>query len=492
MLKSLRELLQAIEPRKLTGVAGQMVVSLSQDSRQVTENSLFVAVSGEQADGHTYIEAAIQKGAVAVVTQQEPEKIVPGIAYVLVDDSKKALGLLAAAFYNHPSSRMKVVGVTGTNGKTSTVTLLYNLFLESGFKTGLIGTVENRIHKHIVPATHTTPDPVRLQELLSEMEEAGCDYVFMEVSSHAADQDRIAGVNFRGAVFTNISHDHLDYHKSFSNYIRAKKKFFDGLGKEAFALVNEDDKRSGVMVQNTGAKVYGYSLLKITDFKAKLIEVSDIGIQLEIDGINFFSALTGKFNAYNLLAVYATARLLGQTPEGILPILSNLKSAAGRLEKITAAGGRLTGIVDYAHTPDALEKVLQTLDEIRNEKGNLLVVVGCGGNRDRQKRPEMGKIAAAYGDLVIFTSDNPRNENPESIIQEMWAGVAAQDRKKVLQIPNRKEAIRTAVRLAQSNDLILIAGKGHETYQEIENKKIPFDDKQELVAAFEEAAESLN
>lgn len=490
-MKTLRELLKAVRPIQLIGTGDQLIDHLSQDSRHIRKGGLFVAVEGFQVNGHAFIDKAIEAGAVAIVAEVLPVILPSGVTFIQVADSKEALGKLADIFFDHPSSKMKVVGVTGTNGKTSTVTLLYSLFTDLGFKAGLIGTVENRIGESRLPSTHTTPDPVALHDLLNQMVASGCDYVFMEVSSHAADQERIAGIDFDGGVFTNISHDHLDYHQTFSNYITAKKKFFDKLPDKAFALVNVDDKRGGVMVQNTRAKVFGYSLLKKTDFKAKMIESGRLGLHLELEGTDFFSPLMGRFNGYNLLAVYAIARLLGRTAEEILPSLSRLGAVEGRFEQLGSPDGQILGIVDYAHTPDALEKVLRTLDEMIKGAGNIIVVVGCGGNRDQAKRPEMGKIAAVYADQVILTSDNPRKENPDTIIDEMMAGVPLHAVKKVLRISNRKEAIRTAVRLAKAGDCILVAGKGHEKYQEIMDEKFPFDDKKELKEALEDFFDSM-
>jgi UDP-N-acetylmuramoyl-L-alanyl-D-glutamate--2,6-diaminopimelate ligase len=485
-LKTLETLLSGIHYRQVAGSLEKQVQGLSEDSRMISENWMFVAVKGIQFDGHTFIEKAIAKGASVVVAEKMPEALREEVTYIQVNDSRKALGNLADAFFDHPSGKIQVVGVTGTNGKTSTVTLLYRLFINFGFKTGLLSTVENRIHESVIPATHTTPGPVQIHALLADMVNAGCDYAFMEVSSHAADQQRIAGVQFAGGVFTNITHDHLDYHKTFRNYIFAKKKFFDCLPAGAFALINRDDKRGEVMVQNTPARVYRYSLLSTAEFKAKVVEVSSLGLQLELDGKEFFSPLTGRFNAYNLLAVYAVAILLGRPSDEVLPALSELQSAEGRFEQVVDEYSGRIGIVDYAHTPDALEKALRTLDEINKGQNRILVVIGCGGDRDKAKRPEMTKIACAYAQDVILTTDNPRTEDPRAILKEMIEGAPAHAKRKVLVIEDRREAIRTSVRIARKGDLILIAGKGHEKYQEINGERFPFDDKAELMAAFSE------
>jgi len=399
-----------------------------------------------------------------------------------VADSAAALGLITDHFYNHPSQQLQLVGVTGTNGKTTTVTLLYNLFQNLGYKCGLLSTVENKIGQRIIPSTHTTPDSVAINALLAEMVEAGCDYAFMEVSSHAVEQQRISGLHFAGGIFTNISHDHLDYHKTFDNYIKAKKGFFDKLPKTAFALTNVDDKRGEVMLQNTKAKIAKYSLQRMADYRAKILENSLLGLRLELDGADFHGRLIGEFNAYNLLAVYAAAILLKQEKSEVLQALSEVQTAEGRFDYIFNQAQQILGIVDYAHTPDALEKVLQTIRQLRKAGSKIITVVGCGGDRDKTKRPEMAKIACNLSDQAILTSDNPRTEQPEAILKDMEAGVPKEVEHKVLTIVDRKQAIKTASRIARNGDIILVAGKGHEKYQDINGVKHPFDDKEILKA----------
>ena len=474
---------QLIENLKIDRLDGEKDIEIQQidfDSRKVQENSLFVAIKGTQVDGHNYIEKAISNGATTIVVEQWPENLKAGITYLQVGNSAKALGILAANFFDHPSSALKLVGVTGTNGKTTTVTLLHQLFQGLGYKSGLLSTIENKIGDQIFTATHTTADAVTIHRSLREMVDAGCDFAFMEVSSFGVDQERIAGLEFAVAVFTNMSRDHLDYHKTFQAYIEAKKKFFDDLPASAKALVNLDDKRGNVMVQNTKAKVFGYSLLRMADFKAKILENSLTGLHLEIDNHDFYGRLVGNFNAYNLLAVYATARLLEQDQEEVLTQLSNLKSAEGRFDLLVAAKKEITGIVDYAHTPDALVKVLQTIHQLRNKQARIITIVGCGGDRDKGKRPEMARLACEWSDQVILTSDNPRTEDPLAILEDMQTGVPAHLSQLVMQIANRREAIREASRLAKAGDIILVAGKGHEKYQEIQGVKYPFDDKEVL------------
>jgi UDP-N-acetylmuramoyl-L-alanyl-D-glutamate--2,6-diaminopimelate ligase len=453
------------------------------DSRKAKPGTVFLALMGVNADGHEFIEKAIKLGAQIVVCEHMGE-MVEGVLYILVKNSHFALGLMACNFYEHPSKQLKLVGVTGTNGKTTVATLLYKLFRAMNQHVGLISTVENRIDDLVLESTHTTPDAVSLNRLLAEMRDAGCDYVFMEVSSHAADQDRIAGLDFDGAVFTNITHDHLDYHGTFQNYIYAKKKFFDQLPAHAFALVNSDDKRAMVMLQNTSAKKYSFSLKSMSDFKAKILENSMDGLMLEIDGKELHSRLVGDFNAYNLLAVYGTALLLGEEKEELLKYVSNLTAAEGRFDYVRNNSTEITGIVDYAHTPDALEKVLLTLQKLR-ENGRVITVVGCGGDRDKTKRPLMAKIACNYSEMALFTSDNPRTESADAILAEMESGIPANAKSKVLIIPDRRQAIKAACRLAQRGDIVLVAGKGHEKYQEINGVKNPFDDKEELLQALE-------
>ncbi len=476
-MKTLKEILSNLSPRAIHGNVDVEIMNITQDSRKVEPGTMFVATKGLRVDGHTFISDALKKGAVAILCEETPERFEEDCAYIEVEDSREALGAVAQAFYDFPSEKLKLVGVTGTNGKTSTTTLLFNLFEKLGYRAGLISTNIIRMPGKEIQATKTTPDTLDLNALLNEMVNAGCDYVFMEVSSHAVHQRRIAGAEFAGAIFTNITHDHLDYHKTFSNYINAKKRFFDDLAPQAFALSNRDDRRGEVMLQNTKADKHYYSLRKPSGFKAKIIENSIWGLHLEMDGADFHSPLIGKFNAYNLLACYAAACLLGMDKQEILLSLSALETAEGRFEKIEDRQSGVLGIVDYAHTPDALENVLQTIDSINKKQHHIITVIGCGGDRDKQKRPIMARIACAYSDQVILTSDNPRSEDPTVIMKEMEEGILPKDKRKVFSIIDRKQAIRTAVKLAKKGDIIVLAGKGHEKYQEIEGKKIPFDDK---------------
>ncbi len=482
--KTLKSLLQGLKPLQILGSTDIAIEEVIFDSRKAGPGKLFVAVKGVQVDGHQFIPQVVQANTRALIVETIPENVPDQVTIVQVANSAQALGFLASAFYEHPSRQLNLVGVTGTNGKTTTVTLLYDLFSGLGFKCGLLSTVENRIAGQVIASTHTTPDAVAINALLAQMVEAGCEYAFMEVSSHAVDQGRIAGLDFKGAIFTNITHDHLDYHKTFDNYIRAKKGFFDQLSKQAFALVNVDDKRGMVMTQNTVATVYRYSLRQMAEFRARIIENSLTGLHLDIDNQEFYGRLIGEFNAYNLLSVYATAILLEQDKVDTLTQLSQLKAAEGRFDYVLDAKRKVTAIVDYAHTPDALEKVLETIQALRKADSKVLTVVGCGGDRDRTKRPTMAKVACQYSDQVILTSDNPRSEEPEAIIREMEAGVPTEARRQVLSITDRKEAIRTACRLAQSGDVVLVAGKGHEKYQEIKGVKHPFDDKEILNEEF--------
>lgn len=471
------------ESKGSLGLLSAEISELVFDSRKAKPGSVFLALKGVNVDGHEFIEKATKEGAQIVVCEHIAVQV-EGILYIVVKNSHYALGLMACNFYEHPSKELKLVGVTGTNGKTTVATLLYKLFRAMNQHVGLISTVENRIDERVLESTHTTPDAVSLNRLLADMRDAGCDYVFMEVSSHAADQDRIAGLDFDGAVFTNITHDHLDYHGTFQNYIYAKKKFFDQLPAHAFALVNSDDKRAMVMLQNTNAKKYSFSLKSMSDFKAKILENSMDGLLLEIDGKELHSRLVGDFNAYNLLAVYGTALLLGEEKEELLKYVSNLTAAEGRFDYVRNNSTEISGIVDYAHTPDALEKVLLTLQKLR-ENGRVITVVGCGGDRDKTKRPLMAKIACNYSEMALFTSDNPRTESAEVILAEMESGIPANAKSKVLIIPDRRQAIKAACRLAQRGDIVLVAGKGHEKYQEINGVKNPFDDKEELLQALE-------
>lgn len=458
-----------------------MVSQLTFDSRNVREGAVFIAIKGTQVDGHTYIGKAIAKGARAVVCEQLPENLAEDITYVQVLDASKSLGLMAGNFYDHPSKKIKIVAVTGTNGKTTTVTLLHQLYTEMGYSAGLISTVENKIKEKVIPASHTTPDVLSINELLVEMLDEGCTHCFMEASSHAIVQERTAGLHFAGALFTNLSHDHLDYHGDFNHYIKAKKKLFDELPKEAFALVNADDKRGLVMVQNSKAKKYTFALKYPADFKARIIDNSIQGLEMDLGGKPVWFRLTGEFNAYNLLGVMAVAQLLGENEEEVLRQLSLLKGAVGRFDLIVKGG--ITAIIDYAHTPDALENVLKTIQQLRTGTETLITVMGCGGNRDKSKRPIMAKIACKFCEKVILTSDNPRDEDPMAIINEMEEGLSPIDQRKIISMEDRKSAIKTACHLSKPGDIILISGKGHETYQEIKGVKYPFDDKK-IVSEF--------
>jgi UDP-N-acetylmuramoyl-L-alanyl-D-glutamate--2,6-diaminopimelate ligase len=479
-LKALKDILTNIQVVQTIGNQDILVANIAFDSRKVGKNSMFVAVKGTQVDGHIFIEKAITLGANVIVCEDLPVEFTDNITYIKVENSGDVLGEMAGNFYDNPSTKLKLVGITGTNGKTTCATILYKLFMGMGYKTGLLSTVENKIGNQIIPATHTTPNPVALNELLAKMVESGCDYAFMEVSSHAIAQGRVAGLDFDGGVFTNITHDHLDYHKTFKNYINAKKKFFDDLNKNAFALTNIDDRRGDVMLQNTKAKKYTYAVKKMANFKAKIVENSLLGLQLILNDTEFYSRLIGEFNAYNLLAVYGTATLLGHDDMEVLTVLSDLQSAEGRFDYIVSHEKNIVGIVDYAHTPDALEKVLTTIDGLKAGDTKVITVVGCGGDRDKTKRPIMAKVACDYSDQVILTSDNPRTENPNTILEEMEKGIPPYATQKVLTIENRRQAIKTACALAKQNDIILVAGKGHEKYQDINGVKHHFDDKEEL------------
>ena len=480
---TLGELIGNVTATRISGDTSIAVTGLCFDSRQVAPGNIFFAVRGTSSDGHDYIATALEKGAAAVICEQMPDNAPETATWVVVPRSDTALGLVASAWYGNPSARLKLVGVTGTNGKTTTVTLLHGLFLGLGYGTGLISTIVNKVNNEELPATHTTPDPLRLNALLADMVQAGCEYCFMEVSSHAADQQRIAGLTFAGAVFSNLTHDHLDYHKTFDAYLQAKKSFFDNLPDGAFALVNKDDRNGAVMLQNTKASRYYYSLRAMADFRCRVIENRFSGLHLEIDGQESWFRLTGMFNAYNLLAVYATGVLLGQDPTEVLTILSASEPVAGRFNYLISPEN-VTGIVDYAHTPDALKNVLETINGIRTHNEQVITVVGAGGNRDATKRPVMAKIAVHYSNRVILTSDNPRNEEPEAILADMRAGVEAHQAHKVLVITDRLEAIRTAFAMARGGDIILVAGKGHETYQEIKGVRHHFDDREVLAGLF--------
>lgn len=476
-MAELKDILYKVSLTSAYGDMARGITSICSDSRKVQDGSLFVAVKGTQTDGHDFIGKALDMGAKAVVCEKLPETISESVTFVTVRNSAQALGIIASNFYGNPSAKFRLTGVTGTNGKTTTATLLYQLFMNLGHKAGLISTVENRIAEEVIPATHTTPDPIQLNILLRRMADDGCTYVFMEVSSHAVDQERIAGLKFAGALFTNITHDHLDYHKTFENYIKAKKKYFDDLPGDAFALVNADDKRGMVMLQNTKANKHTFGLKKLTDFKGKIITNSIEGLELEVDGKSVWFKMIGDFNAYNLLGVYGAAVLLGQEPDEVLTRLSSLRGAPGRFE-LVLPGSKVIAIVDYAHTPDALQNVLETIGQFRSGNEQVITVVGCGGNRDRTKRPLMASIACRLSDKVVLTSDNPRDEEPLAIIQEMQTGIMPNEARKTLVIADREEAIKTACMMAREKDIVLVAGKGHETYQEIKGVKYPFDDRE--------------
>ncbi len=482
-MKRLSELLAATAARTIVTSTDPEIAGLHYDSRKAGAGDCFFAVRGTQCDGHDFIADAVRAGVAAVVCEELPANQKEGVSYVVVDDSNGAMADMAAAFYDHPSRELRLVGVTGTNGKTTVATLLCDLFGALGYRAGLISTVVYRVGDRETESTHTTPDAVRLNAMLREMVDAGCEYCFMEVSSHSIVQERIRGLKFEGAVFTNITHDHLDYHKTFAEYIKAKKRLFDSLPKEAFALVNADDRNGEVMAQNTRARTSRYSLRAAADFNCKIVEMLFDGMLLRMDGSEVWVNFLGRFNACNLLAVYGAARLLGADKEETLRALSALRSVRGRFEPVRSASG-ITAIVDYAHTPDALENVIATVNDIRKPSQQLIAVCGCGGDRDRAKRPEMGAIASRDASIAIFTSDNPRTEDPEAILDEIMAGV--REGARCLRIADRAQAIRTAVMLARPNDIILVAGKGHETYQIVGRAKRHFDDREELAAAFRE------
>ena len=477
---------QVIKNIQVTNLIGHSDIDLkgiNSDSRKVESGHLFVAVKGTQTDGHSYISTAIEKGAIAVLCEELPTVLSENVTYIQVKDTEDAVGKAATAFYGDPTSKLELVGVTGTNGKTTIATLLYDIFRHFGYKAGLLSTVCNYIDDEAVPATHTTPDPISLNELLGRMAEAGCKYVFMEVSSHSIDQKRISGLRYAGGIFTNLTRDHLDYHKTVENYLKAKKKFFDDLPKDAFALTNVDDKNGMVMLQNTKAKTYSYSLRSLCDFKGRILENHFEGMLLSFNEKELAVQFIGKFNASNLLAVFGAACLLGKKEEDVLLALSTLRPVAGRFDSLRSPQG-YTAIVDYAHTPDALVNVLSAIHEILEGKGKVITVVGAGGNRDKGKRPIMAQESVKGSDKVIITSDNPRNEEPQDIINDMLAGLNTEELKNVITIVDRKEAIRTACMLAQPGDVILVAGKGHENYQEIKGVKHHFDDKEVLREVF--------
>src|ERR1700743_118283 len=482
-MRYLSDILEGLPFTELQGSVDVEISAIVFDSRKVVPGSLFVAVRGTIVDGHDYIEQAVKDGAVAVICEELPAHVTGEVDFLMVANSSVALGIVSANFYDNPSHDLKLVGVTGTNGKTTIATLLYTLFRDLGYKCGLLSTVENQINGNVIPSTHTTPDPVELNKLLSEMVAAGCDYCFMEVSSHAVAQHRIAGLTFSGGIFSNITHDHLDYHKTFDNYLKAKKAFFDGLTKNAFALTNNDDKNGNVMLQNSKAHRKTYGLKSMSDYKAKILENQFGGLLLQIDGEEVWFKMVGTFNAYNLLAVYGAAMLLDQDKAKVLTALSKLKGAEGRFDYVISPN-KIIGIVDYAHTPDAVQNVLSTVHDIRKGNEKVITVIGCGGDRDKTKRPVMAKVACEWSDKVILTSDNPRSEDPAQIIKEMEAGVDPAFKRFTLSIVDRREAIKTACMLAQPGDIILLAGKGHEKYQEINGVKNHFDDKEELAEQF--------
>ncbi len=479
----LSELLKAIQPLKVVGDVDKEIQEVNIDSRKIEPGHLFMAMRGTQTDGHAYIPGAIEKGAVAVLCEDLPAEVNPQVTYIQVEDSEDAVGKVAHAFYGYPTQVLKLVGVTGTNGKTTIATLLYKVFRHFGYKVGLLSTVCNYIDDEAIPTDHTTPDPVTLNRLLGRMANEGCKYAFMEVSSHSIAQKRISGLKFEGGIFTNLTRDHLDYHKTVENYLKAKKKFFDDMPKSAFSLTNLDDKNGLVMLQNTKSRKMTYSLRSLADFKGKVLESHVEGMLLDINNHEVAVHFIGKFNASNLLAVFGAAVLLGKSEEEVLVAMSTLYPVAGRLETIHSPKG-FTAVVDYAHTPDALVNVLSSLQEVMNGKGHIITVVGAGGNRDKGKRPIMAKEAVKGSDKVIITSDNPRFEEPQDIINDMLAGLDAKDMEKTLSIADRKEAIRTACMLAQKGDVVLVAGKGHEDYQEIKGVKHHFDDREVLREIF--------
>tara|TARA_B110000503_G_scaffold143095_1_gene242543 strand:+ start:2322 stop:3779 length:1458 start_codon:yes stop_codon:yes gene_type:complete len=482
-MKLLKDILYGTRIQETTGSTHVAIEDVAFDSRQVKAFSLFVAVPGTQMDGHHFIDEAIAKGAIAIVAEKIPEEKKEGIAYIRVHDTAASLGPIAAAFYDHPSASMKVIAVTGTNGKTTTVSLLHQLFRSMGRKAGMLSTVENSILDRAIPATHTTPDALQMQRLFRDMADAGCRYVFMEASSHSIHQHRLAGTQLAGAVFTNITHEHLDYHGDFNGYIQAKKGLFDLLTSEAFALYNQDDPHGMDMVHDTKGRIVDYALTSMADYRGRIVENQLDGLHLHVSGHDVYSRLIGGFNAYNLIAVYAVTKELGMETMEVLTHLSMLKPPPGRFEQVAAPEG-VTAVVDYAHTPDALDNVLKTIDTFRTGNTQVITVVGCGGNRDRTKRPIMAKVAVKWSDRVFLTSDNPRNENPDEIIEDMRRGLDPIEARKCIAIANRREAIRMAAQLTQNGDIVIVAGKGHETYQEIQGVRHDFDDRLELINAF--------
>ena len=475
MAKKIRDILYGASIREVVGTTDCAVQSLIFDSRDVVKDVAFIAIRGAAADGHDFIDNAIEKGASVVVAEEKPTTIQDHVNYIIVNDTHEALAVMAHNFYDRPSKDLKLVGITGTNGKTTTTTLLYHLFMDMGRAVGLISTVENKINEETIPTERTTPDPVSINKLLREMVEAGCEYCFMEVSSHAIHQKRVGHLHFYGGGFTNISREHLDYHKTFKEYLNVKKAFFDGLGESTFAVTNVDDKNGNVMLQNTAARKVTYGLKNVADYKAKVLENNFTGLVLSLEGTELYTRLIGDFNAYNILLVYAVAEQLEDNRIEILRVLSSLQPVEGRFEYFKSKTG-VIGIVDYAHTPDALENVLKTIHNIRTGNETVFTLIGCGGDRDRTKRPVMAKIACEWSDKAVLTSDNPRTEDPEAIIDEMMTGVGGEHYQKTLNIANRKQAIKTACTMAEPDDIILIAGKGHETYQEVNGEKNDFDD----------------
>jgi UDP-N-acetylmuramoyl-L-alanyl-D-glutamate--2,6-diaminopimelate ligase len=479
VVKSLTHILSGVKVLKISGSTDVSINKITFDSRNVEQGDLFVAVKGTRVDGHQFIDTALERKASVIVCEEWPSVLNNNVTYIQVENSAKALGLMASAFYDHPSRDMKVIGITGTNGKTTTVFLLYQLYRMLGYKAGLLSTIENRIGDTVIKSTHTTADAVQINQNLAAMADAGCDYCFMEISSHAIEQERTAGLKIHGAIFSNITHDHLDYHGTFDKYIKAKKKLFDELPEEAFALVNTDDKHAGVMLQNSLAKKSSYSLKNVSDFKGKILENLFEGLHLRINRTDVWTRLVGSFNAYNIMAVYATACLDGQKPEEVLINISRLEPVEGRFE-VVPSKAEITAVVDYAHTPDALQNVLATITNVRSGSEHLLTIVGAGGNRDKEKRPKLAQVACQYSDRVILTSDNPRDEDPEEIIKDMDAGLDSDGRRKTVKITDRREAIKTACMISVKGDIILVAGKGHETYQEVKGVRHHFDDREVL------------
>ncbi|APS37629.1 UDP-N-acetylmuramoylalanyl-D-glutamate--2,6-diaminopimelate ligase [Salegentibacter agarivorans] len=475
-MRVLKDILYKVQIDAVVGNTSVTINKLQFDSRKVELNDAFVAIRGSISDGHNFIEQAINQGALAVICEEFPKEIVNGITYIKVENAQQALAFMAANYYDNPSEKLKLVGVTGTNGKTTIATLLYNLFTKAGFKVGLLSTVKVMVAENTYDAVRTTPDSITINKYLKQMNDEGVEFCFMEVSSHGIDQHRTTALEFAGGIFTNLSHDHLDYHSSFAEYRDVKKRFFDELPASAFALTNTDDKNGQIMLQNTRAQKYTYALKSYADYKAQILENSFTGLLLKVNDQELWTRLIGSFNAYNVLAIYATAELLGLENLESLKIISELNSVSGRFQYIISKEEKITAIVDYAHTPDALKNVLETINSIRTKNEELITVVGCGGDRDKSKRPKMGHIASALSTKVIFTSDNPRTEDPDKIIEDVEAGVEPQNFKKIMSVTNRKQAIKTACQMAGENDIILIAGKGHETYQEVNGERKDFDD----------------